>query len=159
MSDFPGGSDGKTSAHNARDLGSIPGLGRSPWRRDWLPTLVFLPWKIPWTEEPEGLQSMGLKSWTWLSDLTFSLFTFMAQPAILGVNVLSVASPLSLWWCTILPSKPGHPFGVWWIHGSEPKAAHPRERQGPSSSHCPIILWRNLSNEQGLEFPLSLLAQ
>ena len=26
--DFPGGSDGKTSVYNVRDLGSIPGLGR-----------------------------------------------------------------------------------------------------------------------------------
>ena len=26
---FPGGSDGKASAHNVGDLGSIPGLGRS----------------------------------------------------------------------------------------------------------------------------------
>ena len=26
----PGGSDGKASAYNAGDLGSIPGLGRSP---------------------------------------------------------------------------------------------------------------------------------
>ena len=28
--DFPGGSDGKASARNAGDLGSIPGSGRSP---------------------------------------------------------------------------------------------------------------------------------
>ena len=28
--DFPGGSDGKASACNAGDLGSTPGLGRSP---------------------------------------------------------------------------------------------------------------------------------
>ena len=28
--DFPGGSDGKASAYNVGDLGSIPGLGRSP---------------------------------------------------------------------------------------------------------------------------------
>ena len=27
---FPGGSEGKVSAHNAGDQGSIPGLGRSP---------------------------------------------------------------------------------------------------------------------------------
>ena len=27
---FPGGSDGKESAHNAGDLGSIPGSGKSP---------------------------------------------------------------------------------------------------------------------------------
>ena len=28
--DFPGGSDGKESAYNAGDLGSIPGSGRFP---------------------------------------------------------------------------------------------------------------------------------
>ena len=27
-----------------------------------------LVWRIPWTEEPDGLQSMGLQSWTGLSD-------------------------------------------------------------------------------------------
>ena len=27
---FPGGSDGKESSRSAEDLGSIPGLGRSP---------------------------------------------------------------------------------------------------------------------------------
>ena len=33
-----------------------------------------LPWKIPWTEEPGGLQSMGsLGVWTRLSDFTFTL--------------------------------------------------------------------------------------
>ena len=30
-------------------------------------------WKIPWMEEPGGLQSMGsLRSWTRLSDFTFT---------------------------------------------------------------------------------------
>ena len=33
----------KQTACNSGDLGSIPGSGRSPWRRDWLPTPVFLP--------------------------------------------------------------------------------------------------------------------
>ena len=33
----------------------------------------ILAWKIPWTEEPGGLQSMGLqKSWTRLSDSTLT---------------------------------------------------------------------------------------
>ena len=31
---FPGGSDGKESACNAGDLGSIPGSGRSPGKRN-----------------------------------------------------------------------------------------------------------------------------
>ena len=37
---FHGGSDDKESACNVRDLGSIPGLGRFPWRREQLPTPV-----------------------------------------------------------------------------------------------------------------------
>ena len=31
-----------------------------------------LAWKIPWTEEPGGLQSMRSLSWTPLSDFTFT---------------------------------------------------------------------------------------
>ena len=30
LQDFPGGSDGKTSVYNVRDLGLIPGMGRFP---------------------------------------------------------------------------------------------------------------------------------
>ena len=37
---FPSGSDGKESACNAD---SIPGSGRLTWRREWKPTLGFLP--------------------------------------------------------------------------------------------------------------------
>ena len=49
------------------DLGSIPGLGRSP--RGWQPTLVFLPGESPCTEEPGGLQSMGSQrvGWDWVT--------------------------------------------------------------------------------------------
>ena len=34
---FPGGSDGKESACNAGDVGSVPGLGRSPGDGDGNP--------------------------------------------------------------------------------------------------------------------------
>ena len=34
---FPGGSGGKESAHNAEDLGSIPGPGRSPRKENGYP--------------------------------------------------------------------------------------------------------------------------
>ena len=46
---FPSGSEDKESAHNARDLGSIPGLGRIPGRND--NTAVLLPGESRWTEE------------------------------------------------------------------------------------------------------------
>ena len=55
--DFPGGSDSKVSAYNAGDLGSIPGLGRSPAEGNGNP--LQYAWRIPQTEEPGGLQSTG----------------------------------------------------------------------------------------------------
>ena len=36
------------------------------------PHSSILTWKIPWAEEPGGLQSMGLLSQTQLSDFTFT---------------------------------------------------------------------------------------
>ena len=51
---FPGGTGGKESASvgDSRDL--------DPWvRRKWQPTPAFLAWKIPRTEEPGGLKSVG----------------------------------------------------------------------------------------------------
>ena len=43
-----------------RDVGSIPGLGRSPGIRVDNP-LQYLAWKSPWTVEPGGLQSMDFQ--------------------------------------------------------------------------------------------------
>ena len=45
----------KESACNARDLGSIPGLGRCLAEGSWQPTLILLPGRMPRTEEPGGL--------------------------------------------------------------------------------------------------------
>ena len=61
LTSFPGGSDGKESAckKESADLGSIPGSGRSPGEGNGNPLQYILAWRIPWTEEPGGLQSMG----------------------------------------------------------------------------------------------------
>ena len=50
---FPGGSDGKASACNTGDPSSIPG------KKEIATHFRILAWRIPWTEEPGGLQSMG----------------------------------------------------------------------------------------------------
>ena len=55
---FPGGLDGKESACNAGDPGSIPGLGRS-LEKGMATHSNFFAWKTTWTEEPGGLHSMG----------------------------------------------------------------------------------------------------
>ena len=58
--DFPGVSDSKVSAYNARDLGSIPGL-EDLLEKEMATHLSILAWKIPWTEEPDRLQYIGLQ--------------------------------------------------------------------------------------------------
>ena len=55
-------SAGKESACNAGDLGSIPGLRRSPGEGNGYHSSI-LAWRIPWT-----VQSVELQSWTQLSD-------------------------------------------------------------------------------------------
>ena len=56
---FTSGSDSKESTCNAGDLDLIPGLGRSPNLENRMAThSSILAWKIPWTEEPGGLQSL-----------------------------------------------------------------------------------------------------
>jgi len=51
---FPCGLAGKESACNAGDLGSIPGLGRSPGERKGYPTPVFWPGEFHGLYSPRG---------------------------------------------------------------------------------------------------------
>ena len=65
---FLGGSDGKESICNMEDLGSVPGLGRSPGEGTATHSNI-LAWKIPmdrgaWQATVHGVT----KSWTQLSD-------------------------------------------------------------------------------------------
>ena len=53
----PAGSDGKESACSAGDMGFIPELGRS-LEKGMATHSSILAWRIPWTEEPGGLQSV-----------------------------------------------------------------------------------------------------
>ena len=50
----------KNPPSNARVAGSIPGSGRSPGGV-MATHACLLAWRIPWTDEPGGLQSMGLQ--------------------------------------------------------------------------------------------------
>ena len=54
---FPGGSDSQESACNARDLGLIPGSGRSSGEGMATHSSV-LAWELPWTEEPAGVRGV-----------------------------------------------------------------------------------------------------
>ena len=56
----PGGSVGNESACSAVDPSLIPQLGRS-LEKGMATLSSILAWRIPWTEEPGGLQSMRLQ--------------------------------------------------------------------------------------------------
>ena len=58
---FLGGSDGKQSACYAGDLGSIPGLGRSPGEGKGLPTPVFLSGEFHGQRSLAGYSPRGCK--------------------------------------------------------------------------------------------------
>ena len=48
-------------AGNVRDVSLIPGSGRSPWRRKWPPTPVFLPGKLHGQRNRAGCRPRGRK--------------------------------------------------------------------------------------------------
>ena len=63
---FPGGANGKESACQCRRLKRhgfetrVQSLGQEdPLEEEMATHFSILAWKIPWTEEPGGLQSMG----------------------------------------------------------------------------------------------------
>ena len=73
------------NAEDVRDVGLIPGLERSP-EEGMATHSSVLAWRIPWTEEPGGLQSIGLQSRTQLS-------TAQQAHIYLYINYMYIFSP------------------------------------------------------------------
>ena len=72
---FPGSPEVKASVCDAGELGSIPGLGRSPGWRKWQPTPVFLPGKSHGQRSLVGYTPQGSKesdTTEWLHFLSHS---------------------------------------------------------------------------------------
>ena len=55
--DFPGVSDGEASAYNVETW--VQSLGQEDLEKEMATHSSILAWKIPWTEEPGKLQSVG----------------------------------------------------------------------------------------------------
>ena len=93
---FPGGSDGKESACNAGDLGLIPGFDPWVWEdslEQGIATLSsILAWRIPWTEEPGRLQSMGLQrvAHDWAAKHTHPTFRHFLIKSDLIIDFLGI---------------------------------------------------------------------
>ena len=75
-----------TNAGDIRDIGSICGSVRSPEEGNATLSSI-LAWEIPWTEEPGGLQSMGLKK-----DGHDLATEHACIPSIIGISVPVLSS-------------------------------------------------------------------
>ena len=89
------------SVGDSRDMGSIPGLGRSPGEENGNPLQWVLAWEIPWTEDLGGVA----KSQTRLS-MHEHIPDIQMAPSVLGsqhfsVSILLILGPESslLWGC------------------------------------------------------------
>ena len=70
---FPGGSDSKNLPANAGDLRFNPWVEKSPWRREWLPTLIILPGEIHAQRSLVGYSPLGSQKLDTMEQLTVSL--------------------------------------------------------------------------------------
>ena len=86
------------SAGDVRDVGSIPGSGRFPWRRKWQLTPVLFP------GEPHGQRSLaGYSPWGRKASDTTERLTLSLSFSLRGDTDLSLRSP-HLGGDTVLPS-------------------------------------------------------
>ena len=96
---FPGGSDGKESACSAGDLGLTLGWEDALEKGKATPSSI-LAWRIPWTEEPDGLQSVESQSRTRPSDQTTTVPSPdpspELRPSLCGPADCSRQAPLSV---------------------------------------------------------------
>ena len=90
--DFPSGSLVKNPPANAGDTGDV-GLilgQENLLEKEMATPSSILAWRLPWIEEPGGLQSTGVaKSWTQLSDFTF---LWLKEPGIGSLSKWSMPS-------------------------------------------------------------------
>ena len=80
---FPGGSDDKASAYNMGGLGFSLGQ-EDPLEKEMATHSSTLAWKIPWTEEPGRLQSMGsqIVRQDWATKLSFPFNPLFSTPFV-----------------------------------------------------------------------------
>ena len=94
---FPGGASGKEPAcqcKRCKRCGFDPWVGKTPWRRAWQPTPVFLPGKSPWTGEQGRLQTIGSQrvghDWNDLARMHTTSHPW---------EILKKTSNTKCWWC------------------------------------------------------------
>ena len=176
------GSDSKESVCNVEDPGLILGLGRSPGERNAAHSST-LAWRIPWTEEPGGLRSMGSQRvrHDWLTNThTFLSWKrcflcgkhgskpFVDTNSLLFIQVYNNPICLTILWFLIYISR----WGIWlncissvtWLESQKIsflidcfglKALLPVSAACPGVSHIHYIIDKNEKTQKDLPHRLS----
>ena len=120
---FPGWA-GKESTCNAGDLGSIPGLGRFPWRRERLPTPVFWPGDFHGLYSQWDREELDTTEWC-------SLSLFLAEPRC-GKGTLFSFQQFSkeMRWQSCLTSHDADSIRVCHANGKQPNSLYMTGFQG-----------------------------
>ena len=146
----------------------IPGVRRNPWRREWLPTPIFLPGEFHGQRSLGGFSSWGCKESDMTEWLTLShFFAFISQQIINGrsgiwtsVQFSSVAQLCPTLGDPMNQSTPGLPvhhqlleFTHTRVHqvGDAIQPSHPLSSPSPPapkpSQHQGLFQWVNSSHE------------
>ena len=128
---FPGGSDSKESACNVGDPDLIPGSGRSPGRREWLPIPVLLPGEFHGQRSLVGYNLRGRKEsditeWVTVSPVSYlqgkHLLPMEKNPdsRVTLLNTQRWKWRMEIWLCHLCPSvftevRIAH-LQMWWLY-------------------------------------------
>ena len=109
--DFPGGSDGKASAYNAGDQGSIPGWGRSPGEGNGKPLQYSCLWNLidrgAWWATVCGVAKSGTRL-RWLNMHTYQ--TYILQTC----KISSLEDEGNKPWESQVICSRSHRSWIWW---------------------------------------------
>ena len=80
------GKESACNTENTGDTGSVPGQG-DPLEKELAIHSHILAWEIPWTEDPGGLQSIGLQRvrYDWVTEIYFHVCVCVFVPIYLPV--------------------------------------------------------------------------
>ena len=112
---FPGGASGKESSCQCKihkRLNFDPWVMRIPWSRKMAPHSSILVWKIPWTEEPDGLHCMGPQrlwyNWAQVQERTLTMEKKLSEIRLFLHNKYP-----KIQWFTILCCSQFCGWGIW----------------------------------------------
>ena len=139
---FPGSSDSKASAYNVGDLGSIPGLGRSPEEGNATHSRIIA-WKIPLQRSLVGYSPWGCKESDTTEDFTFFHMSTIVWPQVNSREGTQLQPSTENWIKDLLSVAP--PIRT---RPSPPQSVSPT-----GSFHQPLILLHQRADELKTTIP------